>query len=541
MILTGAEVLQQFEAAVTARQPLEGLWIDCYKYTHPLRGAGFGGDQFSRPEQYQATAKSQQAQIYDSTAPDSTRTLASALVSGMTPANNVWFGWKLDDLDKESQDWLDKSATTVHSLIHSSNFDAPNYEAMLDVADAGMAALYVEEAEADSDQTYNFEVWPLAGCFFDSSRRAGPIDIIFRPFTLSARQAVSEYGEKALPERVRTLNAKKPGERVKFVTMIAPKTERKKKIDQLQPYESITVHYDSKQVVRRKGYHEFPVPVPRWLKLPNSCYAQGPMADALPDVKTLNELERVTLAGADMAINGMWGAVDDGVINPKTVRIGARRVVFMRDKESFFPLTPGGKFDLSAIKAQEKRQSIRRVLMADLLESNTSGPAKTATEWHYRINLIRQLLGPTYGRLQSEYLQQVVARCFGIALRKGLLGEPPESLAGRILHLRYVSPLARAAQGEELSAMERHENGLAAVAAVKPDVLDTYDWDAAARKKGELGGVPSALIVDEKEVAKVRDERAKAQQAAAQQAAAAQAQATGQQPAMPAAMGGMVA
>ena len=38
-------------------------------------------------------------------------------------------------------------------------------------------------------------------------------------------------------------------------------------------------------VLREGGYHEFPVVVPRWRRLPGSAYALGPMSDALPDVK----------------------------------------------------------------------------------------------------------------------------------------------------------------------------------------------------------------------------------------------------------------
>lgn len=515
--MTGAEVIREFEQAAAERKPLEQLWKECYQYTHPIRGIQFNGDVFAAAEQSQSQAKSLTANIFDSTAPDSCRTLASALVSGMTPANYLWFGWKVDeDVPKDDQDWLDSSAEKIHKEIHSSNFDAPNYESMLDVAEAGMAALYIEEGE---DTTYNFEQWPLYSCFFASSRRGGMIDTVYRPFTMTALQAVNEYGEAAVPERVRDLALTKPQTLCKFVRMIAPRRAKDLKgtaKEKLQPFESITVYYDSKRIVARKGYHEFPVPVPRWLKVPNSVYAQGPMADALPDTKTLNELERVTLAGADMAINGMWGALNDGVLNPKTVRVGARRIVFMQNKDSFFPLTPGGRFDLSAIKSEDKRKSIRRVLMADILESATPGPAKTATEWHYRMNLIRQLLGPTFGRLQSEYLQQIVARCFGIALRKGLLGTPPESLRNRNLHLRYISPLARAAQNEELTAMEHHEQGLIATSGAVPDVLDTYDWDAAARKKAELAGVPTVLIFDVDKVDKKRKDRAEARAQAEQ-------------------------
>jgi hypothetical protein len=66
---------------------------------------------------------------------------------------------------------------------------------------------------------------------------------------------------------------------------------------------------------------------------------------------------------------------------------------------------------------QDKLQAqIRKILMADQLQAQ-DGPAMTATEVHVRVNLIRQLLGPIYARLQAEYLQPLIERCFGLAYR----------------------------------------------------------------------------------------------------------------------------
>lgn len=523
---TGAEIIKRYESLQQVRRPLDSSIKSCYSYTFPLRGVRFGGDPFATAESSASEAKSLQSQMTDSTAPDACCTLTSALVSGVTPANQKWFGWKLDnEAGKEVNDWLDKAATTIHGHIHSSNFDAPNYEVMLDYVISGMGALFIDEG---TESLYSFELWSLASCFFDSSRRSGPIDIVYRPYTLTALQAVNEFGASKLPEKIVTAAQKTPSERFKFVHAIQPRTGEAKRVkDKLLRWESQHVAIESKRVVRDSGYHEFPLAVPRGLKLPDSCYAEGFMSRALPDTKTLNESKRLTLANADIAIAGMWGAVDDGVINPKTVKIGARRIIMMREKNSFFPLASGGKFDVSNLISQDLKASIRRVLMADILETATPGPAKTATEWHYRVNLIRQLLGPMYGRLQSEYLQQLVFRCFMIALRKGVLGNPPDALNGRSMNLRYISPLARAQQAEELNAMEAFEMNMlnnAKVAPMLAETMDNYDWDKAARKKAELQGVPVDLIKDDKQVKKDREDRAKAMQAQQQQMQQAQQQ-----------------
>lgn len=525
----GAEVIDQFGLAQTRRQPLDSHYAECFKYTYPLRGVGFNSDPFISAESASSTALSQQSSMTDSTAPDSCRIVASAIVSGMTPSNYVWFGLGVDDSDpKVVKDFLDNSCPIVHREIHSSNFDAPNYESILDMVIGGSSVLFIDEGK---ESLYNFGIWPLYSCYYESSRRGGPVDIIYRPFSMTVRQAVNEYGISAVSEKIRkAYNDKKFTELHKFVLCIRPRVEaepgkKKRGKSAIFGFESLHVEHETKKVVKEAGFHEFPCAIPRYLKFPDSPYAEGVVSAALPDIKTLNRAETMTLDNGELAMAGMWGAVDDGVLNPKTVRIGPRRIIFMRDPKSFFPLAPGGKFDISNLILSEKRAAVKRTLMADLLETNSQGPAKTATEWHIRLNLLRQLLGPTYGRLQ-EYLQQVIFRCFMIALRGGRLGRPPPEMQQANFTPRYKSPLARAQQAEELNAIREHEADLVALAQIKPEVLDQYNWDEAQRSKADLRGVPQKLIPDEKDVQKKREARSKAQQ---QQQAQEQQQAAMQQ------------
>ena len=138
----------------------------------------------------------------------------------------------------------------------------------------------------------------------------------------------------------------------------------------------------------------------------------------------------------------------------------------------------------------------------------------TATEVHVRTQLIRQLLGPMYGRLQVEMLAPTVTRCFGIALRGGALGDVPEGLVGQTTNVTYLNPLAKAQKLETIGAMERLEETLfVQVGAGRPEALDIYDLDAANREKGEMLGVPQKLFRDEDEVKDLRETRAAAQKA----------------------------
>jgi hypothetical protein len=87
------------------------------------------------------------------------------------------------------------------------------------------------------------------------------------------------------------------------------------------------------------------------------------------------------------------------------------------------PLLTGADFNVAFTAEERLQASIRKIMMAD--QQPQDGPAMTATEVHVRVALIRQLLGPVYGRFQAEYLQPLVERCFGIAFRAGVFLPPP--------------------------------------------------------------------------------------------------------------------
>jgi hypothetical protein len=141
---------------------------------------------------------------------------------------------------------------------------------------------------------------------------------------------------------------------------------------------------------------------------------------------------------------------------------------------------------------------------------------------HARIGLIRQLLGPIFGRMQSEFLQPLVERCFGLAYRAGVLGVAPRELQGKNFAVRYISPLARAQKLEEVSAIERFAATAMQIAGAKPEVMDLFDAEEGMRAVGDALGVPNKAIRSADDVIAIRRIRAE-QQAAAQQQAQQQA------------------
>ncbi|WP_447716870.1 portal protein [Pluralibacter gergoviae] len=507
-----AKLIKRLDTLKSARSQHESVWRECYDYTYPLRGAGLSGEVLDAQ-----SAKHKVAKLLDGTATDSARMLASALMSGMTPANAQWLNLDSESLPDDAKAWLSECATLVWENIHAANFDAEGYEANLDVVCAGWFALYIDE---DRDEGgYTFQQWPLSQVFVSSTRRDGIVDTIYRSYQLTAEQAVKEFGRDKVSTKILDAAKSKPDDKFDFLHAIFPRDSyvANARLARNMRFASFNVDISNKRVVRESGYHEFPCCVPRWMKIPGGSYGIGPVYDALPDCKELNETKRMEKAAQDLAISGMWIAEDDGVLNPRTVKVGPRRIIVANSTESMKPLLTGADFNVAFTAEDRLQQSIRKIMMADQLQPQ-DGPAMTATEVHVRVALIRQLLGPVYGRFQAEYLQPLVQRCFGIALRAGVFSQPPESLQNANFNVRYISPLARAQQLEDVTAIERLGANVANMANISQDVVDLVDTDEATRVVADALGVPAKVIRSADAVADLRQQRQQAQQQQAGQA-----------------------
>lgn len=507
------ELLRRLSAMRSSRQTLETVWQDCYDYSFPMRGNGLSGARDDI-----TTAQTKRARLLDSTSTDAGRTLAAALKDGGTPSNSRWFGLSTGDDTDEEKRWFDDSADRIWQNIHASNYDAVGFECCLDLVAAGWFVMYIDEDREVGG--YVFEQFPLASCYIAASKAGGPADTLMRCYELTVEQAVNKFGLDQVSAKTRELYQNgKFDDKVKLLHAIYPRRVHAVGAVRARnlPFASCHIEIEGKVLVRESGYHECPFVAPRWVVVPDTQYAMGPMFDALPDIKQLNRLVYLEDSNADLAISGMWIAEDDGVLNPRNIKVGPRKIIVANSVDSMKPLQPGANFELSFTKRDLLRAQIRRTLMADQLQPQ-DGPSMTATEVHVRVQLIRQQLGPIYGRLQAEWLQAMITRCFGLAFRAGVLAPPPESLRDREFSVVFISPQAKAQKLEDVVAIERTIATAVNVAGVDQSVLDNIDFDEAIRESADGYGAPAKIIRDAKAVAAIREQRARAQQQAAQQA-----------------------
>ena len=265
------------------RQPHESVWAECFDHSFPIRGSGLQGGAPLDAQQ----ALDRKARLLHSIATDAGRTLAAAIVSGATPSSSVWALLAVAGADHQGQQWLDDKGKQLHEEIHASTFDAAAMECALDLVGAGWFALYVD-ADREAGGLV-FQQWPLASCFCATTKPGALVDTVFREYTLTAEQAVAEFGEAAVSTDTLKKATTEPDSPVTVCHAIYPRTPYvvNARLAKNLPIASCHFEVESKHLLREAGYHEMPVIVPRWALIPDSVYAIGPMFDALPDAREI--------------------------------------------------------------------------------------------------------------------------------------------------------------------------------------------------------------------------------------------------------------
>lgn len=513
-----AKLCKRLSELKAERVRYESQWTDAYKYAAPERQQSFIGDDVAD------TRKTQRAELLDSTLAEATQLLVSSIISGTTPANALWFKAVPDGVDDpaeltDGEQWLDVVCQFIWRNIHGANYDSEIFDLVLDCVVAGWGVMYAD-IDRKAGGGYVFQTYDIGQCYLASTRQDQKIDTLYREFDMTAAALVTEYGEDKVSEKVRNTYKDKPDCKIKVLTVCQPRnvrpTDDRLTLAKNKPFASYHIEVEEKHILKESGYDEFPFVVPRFRKLPGSVYGIGQVSIPLPDAKSANKLMRDTLRSAEISTLGMWIAEDDGTLNPRTVRLGGGKIITANSVDSMKRIDDGRGYEVGVDFLAAIQSGIRKKMMADQLQPQ-DGPAMTATEVHVRVDLIRQQLGPLYGRWQAELLTPLLERTFGLAYRAGVIGEAPEEMQGRNLSFKFISALARSQQLEEVTSIERFIANLAEVANIDPSILDNVDMDAVAQVTGMGLGVPTAILRTQEQIDAIRQQRQQAQQQAVEQ------------------------
>ncbi len=522
--MDASDIVVHFDILVSQRKTVEDVWDVINKLVVPFRG-----DFFRDISSEHAVTWRDNREVFDSTAIDAAATLAASIHGSLTSPAIRWFELAfrtptLND-DREARQWLEEAAHVCFLALQDSNFNLEANETYIDLVSYG-TSMIIEEVEEKNGKfvKLNFQSVPVEETWFEQDH-AGHANRAYRRFMWTVDQIVTKFGEDALPESMKDMvgNPQSLDKKFKVIMCIYPRPDKAdadvSKV--LAPKErpwgmKYVLHKDSFELGDEGGYYENPAFIPRWRKTSKSMWGHGPAMIALPDILTINQLVELILKATEKVVDPPTKVTERGLLSDLDLEPAGLTVV--RTMDSMEPYESKARFDVSQLQREALKQSIRSIFYVDQLELKES-PAMTATEVQTRYELMQRLLGPTLGRLQSDYLDPLVQRTFNILYRAGQFGELPAAISEENdgeLDIIYTGPLVRAQRADIAQGVSRWVASLAELGEVAPEVLDIPNWDEIAKELGSLEGVPAKLMNSNTIIKKKRKER-KEQQAAMQQ------------------------
>ena len=458
---------------------------------------------------------------YDSTAPHAANTLALVMADTLTPKAIQWFGFKIPEASPFKQfndnqnvmNWFKTVEDGVRFALDQSNFYPVVNEIYLDFNSFATICLYVEESEL-KQKGFNgltFRALPIASYVF-AEDDSGIVDTVMREYELTARQFVQRFPGATVPGEIAKSLEQTPDDKFNFLRVVAPTKELSSKVK--FPYASVDILVDKQLVVDERGYKEFPYMVGRWDKASGETRGRGPAAIALDDIKSLNQLRKLELIGLEKAVNPPILAPEDGFIG--TVKLGSNSIIYSRNPNDVRTLPTELRLDLSSLKANDLKQSIRDIYLTDQLNIPRT-KQMTASEVSVLRSEMERLLGPTISRFESEVLGPMLNRTVGIMHRTGALPPPPPEIQDLdAIDIEYVGQLARSQKMVEVESIQNWISLIGQFGQIDPRVLQLPDLMAAGRIIAPVLGVPKSVVKGaaqmEEDVEREQQKQAEAEQ-----------------------------
>jgi hypothetical protein len=455
--------------------------------------------------------------VYDSTGIHANEMLAAGLHGMLTnPASN-WFSLRLKNDSQgtgsgsEAKQWLEDTTNAVMAEISAPSVAFPSHihEYYLSLCSIGTACMFV--GEPSTREGISFRAIHIDEIFI-AENADGIIDTVFRSFKMTVRQIVQKWGEKSLSPRIKRMYEKQEFDKeIDLLHCVYPRddVDRGKRAATMLPVASVYIDEKEHHVLAEGGFDEMPYMVSRWAKTVGEVFGRSPAMTALPDIKMLQEIMKTTIKAAQKVVDPPLLVPDDGVLGPVRTIPGGLNYYRASSGARIEPLLTGGNIGISYEMMTDLRDRIRTTFFLDQLQFQ-GAPRMTATEVVERTERTLRLLGPTLGRLQSEFLGPMIERIFGVLSRSGRLPEPPESISEQELKIEYVSPLARAQRQTETQGIMRTLEFIGPIAGLDPQAAQIIKGADTVRHIAQLNGVPPMLLKSNEELM----EEAKAQQEA---------------------------
>jgi hypothetical protein len=528
MAMIVKDLMDEFTALATARLPWERYWRQVAAYVLP-QTEGF--DRLLSTDANTAitsvvglpVAARKSKEIYDMTSLWAVDRLTAGILSLKTPEAYTWHDLGVDDDFGYQPNQAEKAALErVRDYMFrirgnpASNFWPSHRAAMKSMCAFGDGWMFVPEVHGDKRLPYRYEYVPIVEVYPGVGADGKP-NRMNRMFRRSAYQLAQQFGPKAGPKVMQYANdVKLRDQTFRVLHSIRPRSISSQGGVGVRgaKFESHYALADEDFHIGESGYYEYPFMRYAWADTGNRPFSEGPIAYALAEVRTLQELSKLEVMGAQAVLKPPLGVAgknftklnwNPGVVNPGLVNPEGRPL--------FAPLNTGVRPDLAQTIMEQRRSAMRETLYLNLWQILVNDTDMTATEAMLRAQEKGELLGPV-GISMNGGLGMLVDREVAILDRRGAFRPQsplalPASLGNRDVSPAFTSPLDRLRRMGELIGMQRLIEfiGLIAKAKNDPSVFDRCDFDEMIETAQDILGAPSATLRDRKEVQAETDQK----------------------------------
>lgn len=511
-----SDIVDEFQQLASTRYEWERYWRDIAKFVLPHTSSFDTALSLSGPRDAMSAvidtpaAARRSKDLYDMTSLWGIERLTAGMLTLKTPESNIWHDIGVDDdygyePTHEEKVALEKLRDYLFKVRANpkSGFWSAHKAAIRSMCAFGDGWMFIEEVHGGR-LPYRYEYAPLAD-LFPANGPDGRTNRMFRCYDFSAVQVAQKWPD-SLPPKIRAMadDPQRRHQRVRVLHAITPRPDGAR-IGKLgvagARFGSYYCLPEERIMLGEGGYWDFPYVRYAWNNSGLSPFSEGPVAIALGEIKSLNEMSKnelishqvlvrppIAVAGKNMQrLNFNPGAVNPGLINGE-------------GQPLFAPLNAGVRPDFASTIIEARRLGLREMLYLNLWQILLESPDMTATEALIRAQEKGELLGPV-GISMNDGLSMMVDREIGIIGRKGAFAEGsplamPETMSEREVAPTFTSPLDRLRRMGELVGVQRLTEVVFQIAQFKPEVLTRLDVDEVIDTAQEILGAPTRILVD---------------------------------------------
>jgi hypothetical protein len=205
--------------------------------------------------------------------------------------------------------------------------------------------------------------------------------------------------------------------------------------------------------VKLAGQGSCPLVVSRFNACPEWAWGEGPLIQALPDIRTYDGIKDAKLKNLDLSINPPIAWPDDSMMNVEegietgmayAVRPGSEGAI----KNIYEPNPP----DSAIYDMQDMQQTLRRLFFLDWPQQSGDTPP-TATQWLDEMTMAQRRIGTPGIGFWVEHCGGSFMRFAYLLTKAGLI--KPAEIDGKGIALEAYNPAQKAAEQQDVAQFTR--------------------------------------------------------------------------------------